>query len=82
MGYCKAGRSRKTSYRKVCSDGINLFRALITYLQPVLPEVAAHAEEFLNTKLDFFTLDNPLVFIRSTSLSLYSTVLRRLRLMQ
>ena len=47
--------------QKVCSDGINLFRALITYLQPVLPEVAAHAEEFLNTKLDFFTLDNPLV---------------------
>lgn len=47
--------------QKVCSDGINLFRALITYLQPVLPEVAAHAEEFLNSKLDFFTLDNPLV---------------------
>ncbi|MDY6262654.1 MAG: methionine--tRNA ligase, partial [Succinivibrio sp.] len=47
--------------QKVCSDGINLFRSLITYLQPVLPEVAAHAEEFLNTKLDFFALDNPLV---------------------
>lgn len=47
--------------QKVCSDGINLFRALITYLQPVLPEVAAHAEEFLNTKLDFSALDNPLV---------------------
>ena len=47
--------------QKVCSDGINLFRALITYLHPVLPEVATHAEEFLNTKLDFFALDNPLV---------------------
>ena len=47
--------------QKVCSDGINLFRALITYLQPVLPEVAAHAEEFLNAKLDFATLDKPLV---------------------
>lgn len=47
--------------QKVCSDGINLFRALITYLQPVLPEVAAHAEEFLNAKLDFSTLDKPLV---------------------
>jgi methionyl-tRNA synthetase len=47
--------------QRVCSDGINLFRALITYLKPVLPEVAANAEEFLNSKLDFSTVANPLV---------------------
>lgn len=47
--------------QKVCSDGINLFRALITYLQPVLPEVAANAEEFLNTKLSLDTVETPLV---------------------
>ena len=52
---------QEVKLQKVCSDGINLFRALITYLHPVLPEVATHAEEFLNTKLDFFALDNPLV---------------------
>ncbi|NLK85701.1 MAG: methionine--tRNA ligase [Aeromonadales bacterium] len=39
--------------QKVCSDGINLFKALITYLQPILPNVAKDAEEFLNCKLDF-----------------------------
>ena len=47
--------------QKVCSDGINLFRALITYLQPVLPEVAENAEEFLNTKLSLDTVETPLV---------------------
>ena len=46
--------------QSVCSDGINLFRALITYLSPVLPEVAKNAEEFLNSKLSFDSLATPL----------------------
>jgi methionyl-tRNA synthetase len=33
----------------VCSQGINLFRVLLTYLKPVLPALAANAERFLNT---------------------------------
>ena len=33
----------------VCTQGINLFRVLTTYLKPVLPEVAAAAEAFLNS---------------------------------
>ena len=35
---------------RVCSQGINLFRVLITYLKPVLPETARSSEEFLNTE--------------------------------
>ncbi|MBN1237459.1 MAG: methionine--tRNA ligase, partial [Gammaproteobacteria bacterium] len=31
----------------VCTLGINLFRVLITYLKPVVPELAARAESFL-----------------------------------
>ncbi len=37
----------------VCSLGINMFRAIVTYLQPVLPELAAKAADFLNTPLDW-----------------------------
>ncbi len=37
----------------VCSTGINLFRLLIAYLKPVLPETAAKAEAFLNLELDW-----------------------------
>ncbi|MBL1262228.1 methionine--tRNA ligase [Candidatus Methylomicrobium oryzae] len=32
----------------VCSMGVNLFRLLAAYLRPVLPSLAANAEEFLN----------------------------------
>src|SRR5690606_11062711 len=31
----------------ICSTGINLFRLLVIYLKPVLPQMAARAEEFL-----------------------------------
>ncbi len=31
----------------VCTQGLNLFRALIVYLKPVVPALAARAEEFL-----------------------------------
>ncbi len=32
----------------VCTQGLNLFRVLMTYLKPTLPGIAAAAEEFLN----------------------------------
>ncbi|MBT8443238.1 MAG: methionine--tRNA ligase [Gammaproteobacteria bacterium] len=32
----------------ICTQGLNLFRILTTYLKPVLPVVTAAAEEFLN----------------------------------
>ncbi|WP_096084668.1 methionine--tRNA ligase [Agaribacterium haliotis] len=37
----------------VCTLGINCFRAIMTYLKPVLPHTAVAAEEFLNSKLDW-----------------------------
>src|SRR4051812_6099617 len=35
---------------EVCSSALNLFRLLTIYLKPVLPQLAAHAEGFLNVK--------------------------------
>jgi len=37
--------------QQICSNGINMFRQLITYLAPVLPSMATKAEAFLNTSL-------------------------------
>lgn len=34
--------------QEVCSNGINMFRLLITYLKPVLPNMAIESEKFLN----------------------------------
>jgi len=44
----------------VCTDGLNLFAALITYLKPILPNLAKDAEDFLNTTLHLNTVDKPL----------------------
>ncbi len=32
----------------ICATGINLFRILIVYLKPILPEIAVNVESFLN----------------------------------
>ncbi|MCB1647154.1 MAG: methionine--tRNA ligase [Pseudomonadales bacterium] len=47
--------------QNVCSDGINMFRTIVTYLKPVLPELAARAASFLNEDdLDWNSLEAPL----------------------
>ena len=45
----------------VCSVGVNLFRALMTYLKPVLPAMAEKAEAFLACSLDWTELQQPLL---------------------
>lgn len=44
---------REAEVQGICSMGINLFRVLMIYLKPVLPEMAANAEQFLNDRLDW-----------------------------
>jgi methionyl-tRNA synthetase len=45
----------------VASMCLNLFRAIITYLQPVLPEIAKSTEDFLNSKISWTTELEPLL---------------------
>jgi len=37
----------------ICTQGLNCFRALVTWLKPVLPQLAEKAEAFLNETLDW-----------------------------
>jgi methionyl-tRNA synthetase len=39
---------RDAELHDICSMGINLFRLLVAYLKPVIPTLAANAEQFLN----------------------------------
>lgn len=39
---------KDSELHEVCSMGINLFRLLVVYLKPVVPELEANAESFLN----------------------------------
>ena len=51
----------ESEVQAVCSVGVNLFRALATYLKPVLPAMAERSEAFLQCSLDWTALDAPLV---------------------
>ena len=51
----------ESEVQAVCSVGVNLFRALATYLKPVLPAMAEKSEAFLQCPLDWTALDAPLV---------------------
>ena len=56
--------ARATEVQAVCTQGLNLFALLMTYLKPVLPAMAQRAEAFLNLEdagLDFVTLHRPLL---------------------
>lgn len=45
---------------EICSNGINMFRQLITYLGPILPTMRTKAESFLNTELNWSARENVL----------------------
>ncbi len=45
----------------IVSMGLNLFRVLITYLAPVVPNMALKSFNFLNTTLSWDDIDKPLI---------------------
>ena len=52
----------KLLVQKICTDGLNLFKILITYLKPVLPEIAAKVEQILKSKpLDWANIEDILL---------------------
>ncbi|MBT6080302.1 MAG: methionine--tRNA ligase subunit beta, partial [Gammaproteobacteria bacterium] len=58
-----------------CSVGLNLFRALMTYLKPVLPQMAENVESFLNTgALSWDALQQPL---EGTTINKFKPLLQR-----
>ncbi len=52
---------RDQELQQVCSMGIQLFRMLMGYLKPVLPQLADRAEAFLQTELTWQNLATPLL---------------------
>ncbi|MFK8080122.1 MAG: methionine--tRNA ligase [Granulosicoccus sp.] len=45
----------------ICTIGLNYFRVIVTYLSPVLPDIAGKTEIFLNTSLSLESIEEPLV---------------------
>ncbi len=51
---------RDADLQAICSMGIHLFRILMTWLKPVLPELAQRTETFLNSELTWDSVAQPL----------------------
>ncbi|HMW49331.1 MAG TPA: methionine--tRNA ligase subunit beta, partial [Cellvibrionaceae bacterium] len=58
----------------ICSLGINLFAALMTYLKPVLPTMAHEAEEFLGVTLNWQT---PPQYLHGQTIKPFKPLLQR-----
>jgi methionyl-tRNA synthetase len=52
---------REAEVQAICTQGINLFRVLMTYLKPILPQTAEKSEDFLKNELTWGTLGKPLL---------------------
>jgi methionyl-tRNA synthetase len=52
---------KEAEVQAICTQGINLFRVLMTYLKPILPETAQKSEAFLNSELHWQNLSEPLL---------------------
>ncbi|UZJ44746.1 methionine--tRNA ligase [Marinimicrobium sp. C6131] len=58
----------------ICTQGLNCFRALVTWLKPVLPQLAEKAEAFLSETLDW---SQPLRFRGGESIEKFKPLLTR-----
>ena len=55
-------QENREEVQQVCSDGINLFRIIMIYLQPIVPSIAKEAQLFLNVKdLSWMSCQNILI---------------------
>ncbi|WP_133130152.1 methionine--tRNA ligase [Legionella yabuuchiae] len=53
---------KRSQVQAICTMGLNLYRILIAYLKPVVPQMASASEDFLDCEsLTFQSLDTPLL---------------------
>ena len=52
---------REDEVQKICTQGLNMFRLLMTYLKPILPATAEKSEAFLNTEFRWSSISEPLL---------------------
>lgn len=67
---------KESAVHGICTQGINLFRVLMTYLAPVLPFTARRAQAFLGLDLDDWrALDQPML---SRDINTFAPLLTRI----
>lgn len=67
---------KQNEVQDICTQGLNLFKVLITYLKPVIPELASKSETFLAiSPLDWESINTPLL---AHSLNTFKPLLGRI----
>jgi len=66
---------KEDQVQKICTQGLNMFRLLMTYLKPILPATAEKSEAFLNTELKWANIEQPLL---SHSINKFKPLLTRI----
>ena len=54
-------QGREDEVQKICTQGLNMFRLLMTYLKPILPVTAEKSEAFLKTEFTWASIQQPLL---------------------
>ena len=67
---------KQAEVQAICTTGINLFRQLVTFLKPVLPNLAADAERFLN--VEPLTWDDHQTLLANHQLNAFTPLLTRI----
>jgi methionyl-tRNA synthetase len=52
---------REDDVQRICTQGLNMFRLLMTWLKPILPATAEKSEAFLNTEFTWAGIGEPLL---------------------
>jgi methionyl-tRNA synthetase len=66
----------KDQVQGICTQGVNMFRALMIYLKPVLPELAEKSEQFLNAgELRWDSVFSPLL---ATDINTFKPLMTRI----
>jgi methionyl-tRNA synthetase len=64
---------------EVCTLGLNLFKVIMTYLQPIIPTIAEASETFLNYT---FTWKNHSEFLMNHEINAFKPLLQRVEQQQ
>ena len=70
--------NKQLEVHQVCSFGINMFRLLIGYLKPVMPELAAKSEAFLNTQISWQDLASGQAFPSGHKIEKFKPLITRI----
>ena len=61
---------------QVCSQGINMFKVLVSYLKPIIPQLAEKAQEFLNIEMNNWN-DSP-TFLKDHKINKFKPLATRI----